>query len=1190
MDDEDDHDPAIIPVFDLALKKTTNETGPFAYGDTITFDFTVFNQGNIPSTNIEITETTPCGYAFDTALNPDWLPIGSTATTIISDTLQGGDSTVISIHLIIQTCMDMGAWKNTAEINSSEDDEGNDTTDDDIDSDADDDPDNDGDMEDDATDGENGDEDDSDFEEIQIFDLALEKNIVTPGPYTFGDTLTFNISVTNEGNIPATNIEVSDYLPAAYAFDPALNPSWNTSMAPTYTFLMTDTLLAGESFVVSFHVILMMTEGDSEAFTNIGEISMAQDTTGMDGEDVDSDPDDDHDNDPEEEDDHDHETLQVFDLALKKTTSDTGPFAYGDIVTFDFTVYNQGNIDATNIEITETTPCGFSFDSSMNPGWNLISGNPTTTITDTVTAGDSIVVSIDLIIQTCSQPNAWKNIAEISGSEDDEGNDTTNNDIDSNSDNDPDNDGDMENDATEGENGDEDDSDFETIEIFDLALTKQLAPTQQTPVLAGTDVVYQMTIFNQGNVDAFDISVIDYIPDGFLFNIVDNTSANTGNTNDWILVGGIPTYTISHLSPLESMTVDIVFTIEPNFRGGSIVNFGEIAHAANEPSGINIPDADSKPDSNNENDIFSNDNDIDGNSTIGQDEDDHDPAIIFLINPEDIVIIGDTTTTTIDTVVTDVVDDVDPEATPVFIEDPIEEVDCSEFPAYCYHGLAIELMPIGMVETWASDVSVNDFSQCPDYQLGLWHESMPMKQPTTLEEVRALPTNLMFTCATLGDQDVQLYITDPEGNWNFCETFINVQDNNRGCIETQTTDANKALLGGQVNTWKGEAVEEVLLSTTLEDYMTAQDGFYNFELPIEEAYTVTPQKNHNPLNGVSTFDLVMMTKHILEIQPFNNPYQWIAADVNRSKTVTAFDLVLLRKMILAIDTQFTNNTSWRFVDADYEFRTTNPLTEEFPEKGHVSKLTSNTVMDFIAVKIGDINGSVKANSLQQAAPRSSNKVFEIEIVDQFLKAGQIYDIPFHAKEINKLQGYQLTLNTKDVEIEKVNGDLMTTENFGLNDLDAGRLTVSWNQQPNYLISEEKLFTIQLQAIQDSRLSNVLQLNNRPTIAEAYDLENNIIDVHLKFTNSENTTDFDLEQNQPNPFRNQTSIGYTLSSSSPVELVLRDEAGRVIQVIKQDGKSGYNIIPLNELETAPGFIYYQLITKFGTKSKKMIRVE
>ena len=60
----------------------------------------------------------------------------------------------------------------------------------------------------------------------------------------------------------------------------------------------------------------------------------------------------------------------------------------------------------------------------------------------------------------------------------------------------------MEDDATDNENGDEDDSDFEEIQIFDLALIKQLAPTQQTPVLAGTDIVYQITIFNQGNIDA----------------------------------------------------------------------------------------------------------------------------------------------------------------------------------------------------------------------------------------------------------------------------------------------------------------------------------------------------------------------------------------------------------------------------------------------------------------------------------------------------------------------------------------------------------------------------------------------------------------------------------------------------------------------------------------------------------------
>ena len=113
---------------------------------------------------------------------------------------------------------------------------------------------------------------------------------------------------------------------------------------------------------------------------------------------------------------------------------------------------------------------------------------------------------------------------------------------------------------------------------------------------------------------------------------------------------------------------------------------------------------------------------------------------------------------------------------------------------------------------------------------------------------------------------------------------------------------------------------------------------------------------------------------------------------------------------------------------------------------------------------------------------------------------------------------------------------MTTGNFGLNNLDAGRITVSWNQLPTYLVSEEKLFTIQLQATKDTRLSEILQLNNQPTVAEAYDLEGNIIDVQLKFTNSDNAAKFELEQNQPNPFKAQTSIAYTLPGSSPVELI------------------------------------------------------
>ncbi len=1209
--DEDDSDPAGPEIIDIALIKTTTDTGPFVYGDTIVFDIQVFNQGNVDLYNTVINDFIPCGYRYLGTNSSSWMFDSGTgiASTTLAGPIVAGDSTTVSIVLEVQACEPASttAWTNIAEIDSFEDKEGEDRTDDDIDSDADGDPTNDP-TDDNTNDNNNGDEDDNDPETIVLFDLAQIKQVATPGPYAYGDIIEYEITVINQGNVAAQNILIYDHIPTGLIYDPSLNSIWSGA-APTVNTTISSILLPGESTTVSIFLSLAPNSAGNDNYTNYSEIGGSEDGDGNDttNSDVDSTPDNDPSNDgggepdspsddqtngdgTNDEDDHDPAVIDVFDLALKKTTSAVGPFAYGDVITFDFTVYNQGNVPSTNIEITEQTPCGYAFDAALNPDWLPTGSSATTIISDTLQGGDSIIVSINFIIQACADVGAWKNTGEISGSQDDEGNDTTDYDIDSDADNDPTNDGDMEDDATDNENGDEDDSDFEEIQIFDLALIKQLAPTQRTPVLAGYPVEYQMTIFNQGNVDAYDITVVDYIPEGLRFRIADNTNANTGNVNDWMLVGSLPTYTIDYLPSLGSVNFNILFTIEPDFRGESITNFGEITHGSDKQGGSNTPDADSVSDDDEQNDTFADDDDINGDSKIGQDEDDHDPAVIFIIPIEDIVIIGDTSITVLDTIVTDTISDIDPEATPVFEEEIEEVVDCSKFPAYCYHGLAIELMPMGMVETWASDISVNDFSQCPDYQLGLWHESMPMKQPTTLAEVRALPTNLVFTCATLGNQEVQLYITDPEGNWNFCETYINVQDNNKGCVATQSTDATNALLGGQVNTWKGDAVQEVLLSTTQIDYMTTHDGFYHFELPMEESYTVTPQKNHIPLNGVSTFDLVLMTKHILGVQPFDNPYQWIAADVNQSKTVTAFDLVQLRKMILAIDTEFTNNTSWRFVEANYEFTTDNPLSENFPEQAHISNLSNNMVMDFVAIKIGDINGNVRPNAFHQATPRNSAEVFEIQVADQFLKAGQTYEIDLRAKDISKIQGYQFTVNTKNIMIDQIHGALMTTENFGLNNLDAGRITVSWNQQPNYLVSEEKLFTIQLQATKDTRMSEVLRLNSHPTVAEAYDLEDNIMEVQLQFTNYDSTTDFDLAQNQPNPFRNQTSIGYTLPVNSSVELILRDEAGRVIQVIKQDGKAGYNVIQLNELETAPGFIYYQLITKFGTKSKKMIRVE
>jgi hypothetical protein len=70
----------------------------------------------------------------------------------------------------------------------------------------------------------------------------------------------------------------------------------------------------------------------------------------------------------------------------------------------------------------------------------------------------------------------------------------------------------------------------------------------------------------------------------------------------------------------------------------------------------------------------------------------------------------------------------------------------------------------------------------------------------------------------------------------------------------------------------------------------------------------------NTLHGLTTLDLLITQRHILGIETFTNPLQYLAADVNNDQKVTALDLVHMRKIILGIETHYRDNTSWIFLD------------------------------------------------------------------------------------------------------------------------------------------------------------------------------------------------------------------------------------------------------------------------------------
>jgi hypothetical protein len=385
--------------------------------------------------------------------------------------------------------------------------------------------------------------------------------------------------------------------------------------------------------------------------------------------------------------------------------------------------------------------------------------------------------------------------------------------------------------------------------------------------------------------------------------------------------------------------------------------------------------------------------------------------------------------------------------------------------------------------------------------------------------------------------------------------------------------------------------------------MTGASGSYGFPtLAIGGNYVVTPGKDDNPLNGVTTFDLVLMSKHILGISSLGSPYKMIAADVNHSGSISTIDMVELRKLILFINTEFQNNTSWRFVESDFVFpNATNPFATSFPEEFSINGLNSVEIADFIAVKTGDVNGSAQANGFAGSSDdRNANGDLVFGINDQKMVTGETYTVDFTAKDFAQVLGYQFTLgfDKNAVEVVNVEGKLsgLTAGNFGMDLIAEGVITTSWNNASAVSLDDnEVVFTLTLVANTNAKVSEVLSINSRYTKAEGYDNNTNLLDINLEFNTTNGVTvvggEFDLYQNQPNPFKSETVIGFNLPVEGAATLTVYDVSGRVLKVYSADFAQGYNEVEISRADlSGAGVLYYQLDTENDSATKKMILID
>jgi len=183
---------------------------------------------------------------------------------------------------------------------------------------------------------------------------------------------------------------------------------------------------------------------------------------------------------------------------------------------------------------------------------------------------------------------------------------------------------------------------------------------------------------------------------------------------------------------------------------------------------------------------------------------------------------------------------------------------------------------------------------------------------------------------------------------------------------TVRLQAQTVMISGNISTHTDLPMAGVTVEiNTGESTLTAttdEEGIYRFEAVSTIISIRVLPKEDDYLNGVSSLDFVVGARHILGLEGFDNPTDYIAMDLNKSGNITAFDLVEMRQLILGSITEFRNNDAWRFFEESQLGEITisennEPEyvdnTNEFLSINNLQPLTIN----FIGIKIGDVSGN-----------------------------------------------------------------------------------------------------------------------------------------------------------------------------------------------------------------------------------------
>ena len=444
-------------------------------------------------------------------------------------------------------------------------------------------------------------------------------------------------------------------------------------------------------------------------------------------------------------------------------------------------------------------------------------------------------------------------------------------------------------------------------------------------------------------------------------------------------------------------------------------------------------------------------------------------------------------------------------------------------------------------------------------------------------------------CDDVGDYPVTIWVTASNGSQASCNTSVLVTANgDEGFCDGVNA---MATIEGNISTFSAQNIGEVeveLLGSEVPSYWTSDDGRYAFpDMPIGGNYTVVPTKDDDHLDGVSTLDIVLITRHVLGINKITTPELMIAADINNSGSISAHDIIELRKLLLGHYDSYPSNTSWRFLDASFDFvEPLFALEENFPENYAIDHLGQDMEVNFIGIKIGDLNGDASANGRSTIARNRDLSRFALESSDRNVIKGDEFLVNLRSQE--DVLGLQMVLDLAGVEIKGAIGrGVEINQSNYFRDGNIFRLSI------NEAISKNSEIVLRVKSLRSGRLSEMITVTNERFNSEAY-VESNlegVASVFLEWDESKvNGYPFTLKQNQPNPWLDYTTVSFTIPTDGNVTLSIRDVTGKLLMQQTQFYRAGDNTLRLrNDEIPAHGVLLYELTHDGNKLNRRMIKV-